>query len=134
MYHCYIGAKCVVPIQRISHQCNNWQLLKIKNRMNATRGDANLHPGVNLLSGPNLHPVANCAHEHGFSQLIIQSIVCCTCPHFVWCVNLITRILKEKTKTHKQFGQSLYKLLLKGTVQVALTSASLMGVNAWCRQ
>ena len=26
-------------------------------RMNATRGDANLHPGVNLLSGANLHPV-----------------------------------------------------------------------------
>ena len=82
-------------------------------RMNATRGDANLHSGVNLLSGANLHPGANCAHEHGFSQLIIQPIVCCTCPHFVWCINLITRILKEKK--HKQFGQSLYKLLLKGT-------------------
>ena len=68
-------------------------------RMNATRGDANLHPGVNLLSGANLHPGANCAHEHGFSQLIIQQIVCCTCPHFVWCINLITRILKKHTQT-----------------------------------
>ena len=65
-------------------------------RMNPTRGDANLHPGVNLLSGANLHPGANCAHEHGFSQLIIQPIVCCTCPHFFWCINLITRILKKK--------------------------------------
>ena len=42
-------------------------------RMNATRGDANLHPGVNLLSGAYLHPGANCAHEHGFSQLIITN-------------------------------------------------------------
>ena len=28
--NCNIGAKCVDPIQRILHQCNNWQLLKIK--------------------------------------------------------------------------------------------------------
>ena len=27
--NCYIGAKCVVPIQRILHQCNNWQVLPI---------------------------------------------------------------------------------------------------------
>ena len=46
------------------------------------------------------------------SQLIIQPIVCCTCQYFVWYINLITRILK---KNKKQFGQSLYKLLLKGT-------------------
>ena len=51
---------------------------KIYWRMNATRGDANLHPGVNLFSGANFLPGANCAHEHGFSQLIIQPIVCCT--------------------------------------------------------
>ena len=29
--------------------------------MNATQGGANLHP--------NLHPAANCAHEHGFSDI-----------------------------------------------------------------
>ena len=48
--------------------------------------------GVNLLSGADLHPGANCAHEHGFSQLLIQPIVWCTCPHFVWCMY---RILTE---------------------------------------
>ena len=114
--NCYIGAKCVVPdtthfapMYRLVHFDLCIRMNTIYRRMNATRGDANLHPGVTLLSD------ANCAHEHGLSQLIIQPIVCCTCPHFVWCINLITRILKRKKHTHKQFGQSLYKLLLKGT-------------------
>ena len=28
--NCYIGAKSVVTVQRILHQCNNWQVLIIK--------------------------------------------------------------------------------------------------------
>ena len=43
--------------------------------MNAIKGGANLHPGdlhpgVNLLPGANLHPVANCAHERGLAFLV----------------------------------------------------------------
>ena len=77
----------------------------------------------------------NTAYLTALSQLIIQPIICCTCPYFLWCINLITRILKKKKKTHtqkrtqkkttkkkqqqqqqsKQFGQSSYKLLLRGT-------------------
>ena len=33
--------------------------------MNATQGDANSYPSVNLHPGANLHPGVNCAHEHG---------------------------------------------------------------------
>ena len=32
--------------------------------MNATQGGANLHPGVNLLLGANLHPDAKYENEH----------------------------------------------------------------------
>ena len=32
------------------------------------QGGANLHAGLNLLSGAHLHPGVNCAHEHGFSE------------------------------------------------------------------
>ena len=72
-------------------------------------------PGCSFVPGCKFAPGANCAHEHGFSQLIIHPIVCCTCPYFVWCINLLTRIKKKKKKKKKKFGQSLYKLLLKGT-------------------
>ena len=71
------------------------------------------------------------------SQLIIQPIVSCTCPYFVWYINLITRILKKKKKTKKKKKNNSANLYInyywRGhivLVRVALTSASLMSVNA----
>ena len=33
-----------------------------------------MHPGVNLLPGANLHPVANCAYERGFRGVRTMSL------------------------------------------------------------
>ena len=69
--------------------------------MNATKGGANLLPGLNLLPGENLHSGANCAHEQRLSlsynylpgSLINAMTYKCADSPELFCVCLCVRVV-----------------------------------------